>query len=193
MGVEMEKKRHKSHATLPALPRVMLALASVGGISAGPLLIDHNDTEISALTEAEINRSRSTLHIAYGHTSHGSQLTTGMTGLVDHWDDANNKAANQVIRDYCQANSKVLYDFADIESYDPDGTFFEFPSDNCDYYSPNGVLLGNWASEWQAAHTENVQTDQPGTGGSMLMADAAVDSNELACCFYRVMVGPINR
>ena len=80
-----------------------------------------------------------------------------MTGHVDHWDDADNKAANQMIRDYCTTNNKVLYDFADIESFDPDGTFYEFPSDNCDYYeSVNGPKLGNWAIEWQDSHTEGV-------------------------------------
>jgi hypothetical protein len=80
-----------------------------------------------------------------------------MTGHVDHWDDANNKAANQMIRDYCITNDKVLYDFAAIESYDPDGTFFEFPHDNCNYYeSVTGPLLGNWATEWQNSHIENV-------------------------------------
>ena len=80
-----------------------------------------------------------------------------MTGHVDHWDDANNKAANQMIRDYCTTNNKVLYDFADIESYDPDGMFYEFPHDNCDYYeSVNGPLLGNWAIEWQDSHTQGV-------------------------------------
>jgi hypothetical protein len=81
-----------------------------------------------------------------------------MTGHVDHWDDANNKAANQMVRNYCNSNSKVLYDFADIESYDPDGTYYEFPNDNCDYYSSaSGSLLGNWATEWQDSHT--VDTD----------------------------------
>ena len=80
-----------------------------------------------------------------------------MTGHVDHWDDADNKAANQMIRDYCTNNNKVLYDFADIESYDPDGTFYEFPNDNCDYYeSVSGPQLGNWAIEWQNSHTEGV-------------------------------------
>ena len=39
-----------------------------------------------------------------------------------------------MIRDYCSENGKVLYDFADIESYDPDGTFYEYPGDGCDYY-----------------------------------------------------------
>jgi hypothetical protein len=80
-----------------------------------------------------------------------------MTGHVDHWDDADNKAANQMIRDYCNNNNKVLYDFADIESYDPAGTYYEFPNDNCDYYeSAGGAKLGNWAIEWQDSHTEGV-------------------------------------
>jgi len=80
-----------------------------------------------------------------------------MTGHVDHWDDANNKAANQMIRDFVMDNNKVLYDFADIESYDPDGNYYEYPHDNCDYYSAeNGTLIGNWCTEWQNSHEENV-------------------------------------
>ncbi|HSV99895.1 MAG TPA: hypothetical protein VLI39_06965 [Sedimentisphaerales bacterium] len=80
-----------------------------------------------------------------------------MTGHVDHSDDANNKAANQVIRDYCKANGKTLYDFAAIESRDPDGLYYPFPNDNCDYYaSRTGAKLGNWAQAWQSRHTINV-------------------------------------
>ena len=229
------------------------------------IIIDHTCTDITQISQLAIEQAKATLHIAYGHTSHGSQLTDGMTGLVgfangwglglslpedifewnnggtdgaldlhdyamsgdcgyypqwvdetrdylddpahsdvnviiwswcgqvddkyaagtldseyltpmsqletdypdvifvymtghvDHWDDANNKAANQMIRDYCINNKKVLYDFADIESYNPDGTFYEFPNDNCDYYeSVSGPKLGNWAIEWQNSHTEGV-------------------------------------
>ncbi len=228
-------------------------------------IIDHNCTDITQIPESAINQAKADLHIAYGHTSHGSQLIDGMSGLigfanggglglslptdifvwnnggtggaldlhdyamggdcgyypqwvnetetylnnpansdvnviiwswcgqvddkyaagtlgseylfpmtqletdypnvdfiymtghVDHWDDANNKAANQMVRDYCITNDKILYDFAAIESYDPDGTFFEFPHDNCDYYeSISGSLLDNWAIEWQNSHTVNV-------------------------------------
>jgi len=235
------------------------------GFSDQPLIIDHTCTDISQIPESAIEQAKNNLHIAYGHTSHGSQLTTGMSGLVgfanngglglslptdifvwnnggtggaldlhdnamagdcgyypqwvdetkaylddpshtdvnviiwswcgqvddkyaagtldseyltpmsqleadypsvkfiymtghvDHWDDSNNKAANQMVRDYCISNNKVLYDFADIESYDPDGTFYEFPHDNCDYYeSVSGSKLGNWAIEWQNSHTEDV-------------------------------------
>lgn len=237
------------------------------------IIIDHTNTDITRIPVSAINKAISDLHIAYGHTSHGSQITDGMTGLVefannggkglshqdnifawnkggidgaldlhdyamggdcgyypqwvnntvsylgtvnsttgrgthhsdvnviiwswcgqvddkyavgaldseyltpmsnlgveyfgvtfvymtghvDHWDDADNKAANQMVRNYCIANNKMLYDFADIEFYDPDGAYYEFPHDNCDYYeSAQGTLLGNWAVEWQDLHTEGV-------------------------------------
>ncbi len=79
-----------------------------------------------------------------------------MTGHLDHWSDATLKHNNQLIRDYCIANNKILYDFADIESYDPDNNYYEFSNDNCDYYDANGNHLGNWAEEWQNSHTLNV-------------------------------------
>jgi hypothetical protein len=226
-----------------------------------PIIIDHRTTDLKKIPRTAIEQAKAKLHIAYGHTSHGSQLIDGMKGLVsfanggglglqlpqnifawndggaggaldlrdgamagdvglypdwvnntkaylndpahrnvnvivwswcgevtgkyaakklvseylspmaqlesdypnvtfvymtghlDHWSSANNKAANQVIRDYCVANNKVLYDFADIESYDPDGKFFEFANDSCDYYaSPTAAKQGNWATEWQKKH-----------------------------------------
>ena len=72
-------------------------------------------------------------------------------------DDANIKANNSFVRSYCIANNKVLYDFGDIEHYNPDGSFFEFAADSCDYYaSATGPLLGNWATEWQNSHVLGV-------------------------------------
>ena len=60
-------------------------------------------------------------------------------------------------RDYCRANGKVLYDFADIDSHDPDGVYYPFPDDDCDYYaSRTGAKLGNWATAWQNSHTVNI-------------------------------------
>ncbi|HPC96636.1 MAG TPA: hypothetical protein PLU87_16950 [Sedimentisphaerales bacterium] len=230
-----------------------------------PVIVDHTCTDIARIPAEAILAAKASLHIAYGHTSHGSQITSGMTGLVafangggkglqhpagmfawnhggsggaldlhdyamggdvgyypdwvnntrgyldgrghervnvimwswcgqvsgkyaggrlfseyltpmsqfeqeypdvtfvymtghvDHGADSDNKAANQIIREYCRANNKVLFDFADIESHDPDGKYYAFPSDNCDYYSEiNGSRLGNWAVEWQNSHTRNV-------------------------------------
>ena len=243
---------------------LIFVTANVVG-AAEPVIVDHRCTDITTIPQSAIEQAKDRLHIAYGHTSHGSQLTTGMTGLVgfanhgglglalptdifawsnggrdgaldihdyamdgdvgyypqwvtntrnylddsshsdvnviiwswcgqvggkyadgtlesqyltpmtqleaeypnvtfvymtghvDIWDDADNKAANQMIRDYCNANGKVLYDFADIERYDPDGTYFEYVHDSCDYYdSAGGTKLGNWATEWQNSHTEGV-------------------------------------
>jgi hypothetical protein len=233
------------------------------------ILINHTCTKIAQVPESAIVKAKQDLHIAYGHTSHGSQLTEGMDGLVsfmngkgypenlyawnnggtgealdlhdyamdgdvgyypdwvnntrnylgtpnqetgrgsgshadvnviiwswcgqvsskfasgtlqseyinpmvqletdypgvkfvymtghlDHWDDANNKAANQAIRDFCSANNKILYDFADIESYDPDGNFYQYAGDDCSYYSESGTQIGNWAINWQNSHTKNI-------------------------------------
>ncbi len=57
---------------------------------------------------------------------------------------------NQQIRQYCITNNKILYDFYDIECYDPDGTYFgdKHVDDACNYDGG-----GNWATEWQNAHT----------------------------------------
>ena len=47
------------------------------------LIIDHNTVDITAIPQQWIETAKNDLHIYYGHTSHGSQLTTGMAGLVD--------------------------------------------------------------------------------------------------------------
>jgi hypothetical protein len=80
-----------------------------------------------------------------------------MTGHNDHGRDSDLKNANQTVRNYCIANHKVLYDFADIESYNPDGAFFPFVDDGCNYYASqtSWTVLGNWATEWQSTHTLN--------------------------------------
>jgi len=73
-----------------------------------------------------------------------------MTGHLDGSGEAGNlNVRNEQIRDYCIANNKILFDFADIESYDPDGNYYldQGADDNCDYDS------GNWANEWCAAHS----------------------------------------
>jgi hypothetical protein len=82
-----------------------------------------------------------------------------MTGHVDIHDDANNKAANDSIRSYCEHNNKWLFDFADFDLYDPDGHYYEFVHDNCNYFTSvadSANPSGNWAIEWQNSHTEGV-------------------------------------
>ena len=218
--------------------------------------INHKNTNLASIPEEYIVAAKKKLHIVYGHTSHGSQLITGMTGLVGfkgdfykwahedsdasldihdrgmpgdlgnpdrvRWEketrdyiaihpnvnvviwswcgqvssaskndidtylnlmdglekdypdirfvymtghldgsglQGNLHIRNEQIRKYCNDNHKILYDFEDIESYDPDGSYFgdKKPNDNCDFDSDNnGSRDKNWAIQWQSAHTENV-------------------------------------
>jgi hypothetical protein len=65
-----------------------------------------------------------------------------MTGHLDGSGvDGNLYRGNNQIRDYCEANNKVLFDFADIESWDPDGLFYPDETDAC-----------GWCSLWCAAN-----------------------------------------
>jgi hypothetical protein len=231
-------------------------------VHAAPIIIDHTRTNINAVSEEAILNAKSKLHIAYGHTSHGSQVTDGMSGLVgfanghgkglylpnnifawnnggaggaldlhDYFVDGDlgnpdrttwaartrtyldNQAnsdvnvviwswcgqvdgaqadintylnlmnqletdypdvtfvymtghlngtgltgnvhlRNEQIRNYCRTNDKTLFDFADIETYNPDGMYFgnRYPDDACSISNPSG----NWAIEWQNSHTQNV-------------------------------------
>lgn len=50
---------------------------------------------------------------------------------------------NQMVREYVQQHGGVLFDFADIESYDPDGNF---------YPTMNGTEGCAWCTNWCAAH-----------------------------------------
>jgi hypothetical protein len=72
-----------------------------------------------------------------------------MTGHLDGSGvDGQLNQRNQQIRNYVIANNKVLFDFADIESFDPDGNeFLSLDANDGCYY--NG---GNWATEWCAAN-----------------------------------------
>ncbi|MEN6312397.1 MAG: hypothetical protein ABFD80_12770, partial [Acidobacteriota bacterium] len=225
------------------------------------IVIDHTSTRLARIPAEWIAAAKKSLHIAYGHTSHGSQLVDGMTGLVrwkgplyawngggeggaldlrayngdfgglgiagdlggDTAGNMNRKAwekatrlyliqnpdvnvvvwswcwqvggteddirlyldlmgklekdyprvrfvymtgrvdgtpldgppweiatvlRNRQIRDYCRKHGKILYDFADIESYDPDGRYFgdKRLNDHCDYDSDgDGRRDRNWA------------------------------------------------
>jgi hypothetical protein len=48
---------------------------------------------------------------------------------------------NNQIREYVRAHNKILFDFADIESYDPAGNYYPNESDAC-----------NWCSTWCSGH-----------------------------------------
>ena len=66
-----------------------------------------------------------------------------ITGHLDgSGDDGNLNLRNEQIRAYCIANAKVLFDFADIETYDPDGVRYPDATDACE-----------WCYDWCAVYT----------------------------------------
>jgi len=209
------------------------------------IVIDHTCTDISQVPEYWINQGKDLFKISYGHTSHGSQIVTGMNvlknlygalydfnysgsggalsfhdyepsgdlgnpdrttwaqrtrdlldtpgndrnfimwswcgqadttpgnmqiyldlmgGLEADYPDVtfiymtghlngtgetgNLHQRNNQIRSHVMSNNGVLFDFADIESYDPDGNYFLDlgADDGCNYSG------GNWADQWCTAH-----------------------------------------
>ncbi len=76
---------------------------------------------------------------------------SGEEGEVHYW--------STVIRDYCRMQGKILYDFYDIELYNPDGDYFgdKAVDEECNYDSDgDGQRDSNWAVEWQEHHQEGI-------------------------------------
>jgi hypothetical protein len=53
---------------------------------------------------------------------------------------------NNMVLDYARDHQKVVFDFADIESWDPAGNYYPNTTDACP-----------WCSDWCAAHPEDCQ------------------------------------
>ncbi len=114
--------------------------------------------QVSSASEEDINTYLSLMNSL--ENDYPEVIFVYMTGHVDgNGEEGNLYIRNGQIRDYCEQNKKILYDFADIESYDPDGNYYgdKAVNDNCDYDSDgNGSRDSNWALNWQNAHTESV-------------------------------------
>jgi hypothetical protein len=96
---------------------------------------DNTSSGINAYLNAMNNLEKDYLNITFVY----------MTGHLDGGGvNGNLNAMNNLIRNYANTNKKVLFDFADIESYDPSGSYFlnKGADDGCNYSG------GNWASEW---------------------------------------------
>jgi hypothetical protein len=66
-----------------------------------------------------------------------------MTGHTDGENDVSSRN-NDIVRQYVREQGKVLYDFADIESYDPEGNYYHDTDDSCP-----------WCYAWCDDHPED--------------------------------------
>ena len=113
-----------------------------------------------------------------------------MTGHLDGSGVSGNlNRRNQQIREFCRANGKILFDFADIESYDPDGSYYldKAADDGCNYF--DGTSTRNWAQDWcernpgrcsscSCAHSESLNCDRKARAFWWMMARMADGNGE---------------
>lgn len=78
------------------------------------------NTYLSAMTQLETDYPSVTFIYMTGHLDGGGP-------------DGNLYQRNNQIRDFCSTNNKVLFDFADIESWDPDGNYYPNENDGCSW------------------------------------------------------------
>ena len=95
-------------------------------------------------------------------------------------------AANQQIRLHCIDHGRILFDFADIESYDPDGTY-QYDKPMWDALDYNLNRTNNWGDEWCTAHAGS-ELEQLTTGvanyngcGDCAHAGSAGAKNTINC------------
>ncbi|HPH94941.1 MAG TPA: hypothetical protein PKW33_02765 [Anaerolineaceae bacterium] len=69
-----------------------------------------------------------------------------MTGHTDSWNRDVLNRNNQMVRDFAVAHNMILFDFADIESYDPDGNYYPETNDSCP-----------WCTTWCQDHPADCQ------------------------------------
>lgn len=79
-----------------------------------------------------------------------------MTGHAEGGGEGDSSdSRNAQIRQHCTTNHRVLFDFADLENYDPDGNYFLARHvDDALYYDSdgNGSRDRNWATEYLGRH-----------------------------------------
>jgi hypothetical protein len=117
--------------------------------------------QVSAATQADINTYLSLM--SQLELEFPNVIFVYMTGHVDGTGiNGNCHKRNEQIREFCRLNSKILYDFADIESFDPEGVFYldKYVLDTC-YYDANENNnpwddTANWAVIWQNSHIKGV-------------------------------------
>ena len=120
------------------------------------MIIDHRCTNISEIPPEWISQAKNTLHIAYGHTSHGSQITDGMSGLINFagdlysWNEDGSGGALQL-------KDGGLGEASDLGN--PDFTAWE--ATTREYLSSRpaaNVVMWSWCGQVSSATADDIDT-----------------------------------
>ena len=77
----MAKSYRTGQKVLSTLFFSALLILAAGSAFPQAIIIDHTCADLSGIPDAWLAKAKSDLHIAYQHTSHGSQLISGMNAL----------------------------------------------------------------------------------------------------------------
>jgi len=115
---------------------------------ASQVIIDHTCTDITKIPKSAIIQAKSQLHIAYGHTSHGSQITDGMTGLIDFANNGGKGLSLPVdIFAWNNGGAEGALDLEEGSEYDSG-----WLEDDCGYYP-------QWVNETREYLNDNSHSD----------------------------------
>jgi len=172
-------EEYLDHPNNPGTNVIMWSWCNIGGHDI-PKYLSHMENLISAYSAGGSKGRNMTNVVRF----------VFMTGHVDGAGiNGTNNLQNKLIRDHCLMYNRTLFDFADIESYDPDDSYFldRNVSDDCSYTG------GNWALEWIVGKTEMASTSDTAynepNGGDWYQCGAAhshpLNSNLKAyACWY---------
>ena len=172
-------EEYLDHPNNPGTNVIMWSWCNIGGHDI-PKYLSHMENLILAYSAGGSKGRNTTNEVAF----------VFMTGHVDGAGiNGTNNLQNKLIRDHCLMYNRTLFDFADIESYDPDDNYFldRNVRDDCSYTG------GNWALEWIVGKNEMTSTldtakNEP-NGGDWYQCGAAhshpLNSNLKAyACWY---------
>ena len=123
-----------------------------------PIIANHEIAKLSIIPDEWIDSAKVKLHIAYGHTSHGSQLITGMEGLRN-W-----KGTKYAFNNVGTNGALDIHDYAFTGASDlgnPNRTAWEAATRNYLNNPTNNdvnVVIWSWCGQVSSATQNDINT-----------------------------------
>jgi hypothetical protein len=117
---------------------------------AQPVIIDHNTTDLSQIPDYWINQVKNNIRVYYGHTSHGTQITSGLLRLESQYG-----AKYSVAIDWNLPSEAGALCIEDASTYDWQPDFYPTVAGVLSAHPQINVIMYMWCGQpsganWQA-------------------------------------------